>query len=848
MRAFLSHSSKDKSIVEKVWTRLGSELSWLDKAEIEFGDVLLEKIVGGIEESTDFILFWSKNSAIAPWVRYELNMAVIKSIEQKGFKIRVVKLDDTDLPLYLKPMLFLDATNNLENLPEELLKKIKEGKKEKVKRKQFVNRSTELGLIEEANDNFETAIITLFGIYGIGKKALIRRSNEFLYSGGKIVGIQVKPGFDLVALALELSFNAKVKIKEKFDDNEDVKQHLIYLIEKLHSDGNLLAFYDVQHWLTEDGELGEELEFIFSTVKERKAFFNRPIFLTTTRYFNLNIEFNKINSFIRLDRVSDKHMVTIINNCLEEQQGITQNKEKLIKITQMVYGYPFAGKLVAGLITKYGTDYLIDYPNNIVDLRIDIAKHLIGQVDIDPDVVKLLETIALVDGPLPLEDISNALDFSEVQIRRNIEKASEAGLIFYEDGILSIHPLVQDYYYRSVSNTIYYNELKVKLAGIAKKRLQSIQPGTPLHSKLLPCVFRLVALAGSYSEAVELRADLVGYLGQVVKDLYDSREYKLACDYSKFILEDNPDNWIIKLYYARSLIRLDDMNTAKKVLEEMLQDKPKDVPTLHALGRMEMGRNHWKDALKWFSKAITIRSTHSPSIRDSAECYFQLNELKEAEGFVKRAKEIDSTNAYILQVESKIYERKEDYDSAYKIMKLALMQDRNNPSFHHRMGRISELRKDYTNAKKHYIKAIENDNKFYESQLSLLNLQIDLEEYDGIKGKIEELEGRLTGRKKEVLNNVKAKYLLSCEKNYEEATKLVESNIRRGNNSHSYHIRARIELDKAKKQIEDGYSKLAQQSYSIALSYVEKGLMIFKNDTMLLDIKNEIESFIPQLV
>jgi hypothetical protein len=101
MRAFLSHSSLDKAVVGAVHAALEKDSTWLDRAEIEWGDLFLEKIADGIESATDFVLFWSKASAKSEWVRLEVNMAFIQALRQKAIRLRVVLLDKTPLPLLL---------------------------------------------------------------------------------------------------------------------------------------------------------------------------------------------------------------------------------------------------------------------------------------------------------------------------------------------------------------------------------------------------------------------------------------------------------------------------------------------------------------------------------------------------------------------------------------------------------------------------------------------------------------------------------------------------------------------------------------------------------------------------
>ena len=103
MRAFLSHASADKELVLAVHDALEPLTAWLDRAEIELGDLFLEKIEDGIRNASDFVLFWSKASAASEFVRLEVHMAFIQALESRAIRLRVIRLDDTPLPLRLKP-------------------------------------------------------------------------------------------------------------------------------------------------------------------------------------------------------------------------------------------------------------------------------------------------------------------------------------------------------------------------------------------------------------------------------------------------------------------------------------------------------------------------------------------------------------------------------------------------------------------------------------------------------------------------------------------------------------------------------------------------------------------------
>jgi hypothetical protein len=100
-KVFVSHASEDKerfvlSFAEKL--RQKGIDAWLDKWEMLPGDSLVDKIFEeGIKESKAVIVVLSKFSVEKPWVREELNAAVVKRINT-GSKLIPIVLDDCNVP------------------------------------------------------------------------------------------------------------------------------------------------------------------------------------------------------------------------------------------------------------------------------------------------------------------------------------------------------------------------------------------------------------------------------------------------------------------------------------------------------------------------------------------------------------------------------------------------------------------------------------------------------------------------------------------------------------------------------------------------------------------------------
>ncbi|VWC75832.1 SEFIR domain-containing protein [Burkholderia lata] len=113
-RVFVSHASEDK---ERFVNRFAARLrengidAWLDKWEMLPGDSLVDKIFEeGLKGAQAVIIVLSSVSVGKPWVREELNAAVVKRIST-GSKLIPVVIDNCDVPEALKSTLWQRIEN-----------------------------------------------------------------------------------------------------------------------------------------------------------------------------------------------------------------------------------------------------------------------------------------------------------------------------------------------------------------------------------------------------------------------------------------------------------------------------------------------------------------------------------------------------------------------------------------------------------------------------------------------------------------------------------------------------------------------------------------------------------------
>lgn len=128
-KVFLSHSSKDKAIVDRIFNEFQkSEITaWYDKYEIEAGDSITDKINDGLENSDIGIICISQNflNPASGWTKSELNYFIQRRMRntEKKFIILNIDVKHEDLPPLVQDYRYIDYKEK--EAIDELIRTIK---------------------------------------------------------------------------------------------------------------------------------------------------------------------------------------------------------------------------------------------------------------------------------------------------------------------------------------------------------------------------------------------------------------------------------------------------------------------------------------------------------------------------------------------------------------------------------------------------------------------------------------------------------------------------------------------------------------------------------------------------
>ena len=247
MKAFLSHTSSDKDLVGLVHQKLENQNAWYDAANIENGESIPEKINEGLKYATHYVLFWSRKACESNWVRAELNAAFVRMMANKC-KFMIFILDNTPLPELLQPYKYdyIDK-KDLQKASDIIVEKIFSQEGSVTRLSEFVNRTKEIGDIEESiRDGYK--LIILQGILGIGKSSLAEKAFTWLYPNKAMSRIIIYFNFNRIQFLMKgYSWSTTSELVSSFDNDEekellshDEMKHILKWIDN----SNKVALYD----------------------------------------------------------------------------------------------------------------------------------------------------------------------------------------------------------------------------------------------------------------------------------------------------------------------------------------------------------------------------------------------------------------------------------------------------------------------------------------------------------------------------------------------------------------------------------------------------------------------------
>lgn len=746
-RFFISHAGPDKPLALELKAELDDD-AWVDLHEIDVGQVLLHEISAGIEASTDFVLLWSSASSQSRWVQFETTMAFTRWLEDSAIALRIVCLDDTPVPLHLRPFLQARGARTAGDISAVLRGNVPAP----TPRRRFFNRNSEVNRIEEALYDNSVSALWICGVPGSGKRSLAREAMARITTGtGTIVTIVVGEGTAEPELHLKLSSALGVE-----PTGEDANLDLLVaatkaLVASFVGSGGVLVLEDAEHWLNDDGTIGRLARQVIEAVQHPGTNTNRLVVLTSRRRPRLDPSQEQFIASMYLSGLQEQHAIPLLR-----AQHAEGTDDELRAVVRELDGHPLALEVIAPQLPLSLTA--------LNDKRHEIATDLIDPARVSTESWRLLEVLSLVDGPLSGEDLAYVLGLDAAAFNTAVTEATEYSLVrLGHSGTLALHPLLRDYFLRSYRKHPGYKHQTDSLASILVSRLATLETTDTTYVETLLSTVKVLGLAGRFEEARSLRQGLIGTLFETGRELFQERRWADALAYLEESLTGTDEiDLPAKQLIMKTLASLGRMREARELGDALVTKYPTSPSVLRDRGRVEQIDRKWKEAIRYYERAIPLRRDSSQLYADIAQSLIRLEDWIGAAAAAKTAIDSGGDTPYALSLYSQALEAQGEFEEAGQMMARAVKREPNNPRYRHRLGRIATQLGNRPAALREFRKSVEIDPTFVESWLSLASTQVDSGDIDGAKESLAAAEAS-PGAPRAVLLNVKAKVALATD-------------------------------------------------------------------------------------
>lgn len=658
MKAFLSHSSKDKELVSKVAKELGRQFCIFDKLSFENGIEFKQSIEEGLSSSSVFVLFASQNSLKSLWVKHEVTEAWYEKLQENLSTILVYIIDSgvrpADLPEWLQRALISTL-----NAPNSIARDIKYHLDELIinrSRSYFVGRSKEIQDLQEFMAPIDGSpiphAIIIRGLTGIGRRSLIRYVVPDLLQLRKFIEIRIDDGTtinDVCAMIANYieSYSTQDRLKKLIAEiqalsQEDALNRTLSNLRKATEQHELVIMIDQGGMFESDGYLTHPIRSILQALEPNDDGY---LFLVTNR--KPKDDERTIPRTVHVREFSQNETKRLLT-LLASNEGVAINTMDLNELADYVAGYPPAAYYAVHQAKEYGWEVLKARKGILVEYRRKIFVEELKRIELTEIEIEILRLLAFY-SPLPLHVIGRVYgiapeDLSDILIHfidLSLATADEAETYKIADPIIE-----------SAAKT-FGIPLESEHQALAKELLIYLkhQKDVPLL-ELNRVLFRAARLCNDFNvakQAASLSNDLIA----LTKQLYYDRRYKEAIELGKQVLEEQPRLVTARRFVISGLIKTEQWKEANEQIETFGNYAPqRDVQFF--IGFLARGQNLIQSAISAYLNSERLGRRDVPLKRELALCFYIQRDFARATRYVREALKLQPDNSHVLDLWAQI--------------------------------------------------------------------------------------------------------------------------------------------------------------------------------------------------
>lgn len=664
MKAFLSHSSKDKVLVQKVAEGLSKQHCTYDTFSFEEGAKTGNEIAKNIQNNALFVFFISQNSLQSEWVKKELEI-FYESLQNDSRK-RILPIIIDDATTYNDPLIpdWLKQEYNIKPI-KRYRKIIDRIETERIriiwdfypKRNKldnlFIGRHSLIQKLEERHYRYQNSpsIIIASGIDGIGRRTLLREYCQKLDIVDKTkrlstISLDVYESLeDFILKLYDLGFYVNEIKREDMIEFSDIqkKELLCRIIDVIHKEDEIIIVEDNGCLTLPNGDINKwfldvlehidnypTLLFVLSRYKTNKSITigNEKIFAIDVPEFTTEETKRFLKQLIKIEDLS------IENSDVEDIAKLLSGHPK-----QVLYVVEF-------LKEEGGIQQLLDKSYYIRDWNISLIENVLKQYSKDEKAKNFLVLLSKFDF-IDVVTLSNLIGDDEICTKLLKQFISE--FICYEVGSNREHIKMN----RMVSDAIgrYGWDIGKELNEKLNKHINDFQQQNLEMPTLASYVFSTQeALLNGLKQIDKNERILPSIALKTIITLYDKKkDFSLLIVLANIVLDQNKtlDPVIeeqMRGYLCAAYLR-------KKQYDKFREEVYKIAGVNHEflMGLYYRILQRYQEALDRFNKALSLNKGYAKAKREIVRVYIAMRDFQTALELAKKQYQTSKSNHYAFQ-------------------------------------------------------------------------------------------------------------------------------------------------------------------------------------------------------
>lgn len=776
-RAFLSHSSKDKELVEEVALELGRQQCVFDKFSFQTGEEFRQAIRRGLKESSLFVLLASEATFNSLWVDWEQQEAeqlkIYAHIKQGLTFIIDNKTPSTKTPTWLRTSRIITQQN-----PKAIAREIQDTLNTLMRERDgriFIGRTRDTANLERLLVPYDTPpprCIAIWGLEGAGRRTLLEQVAKNQLNFKRLLPIVLEDGDELREIVSKLSaqieqYRTDAELRQALQtiehENEgQLVERFTRLLRTAVRSGELPTLIDEGDSLSQGRSPRPHLNNILQALTQDLELYLGLILHWRIAFSDSQ---NTIISTYNIGALEHEDMQRLIATLLT-RHGLKVSKSTTQDLAEFVGGYPPAAYFAARAAATHGIDSVLSDKTKLVTFRAEKFSRYLARTITEKQEHLAVAAILAVYSPVPASLIAAALQIPVESVLGHLEFLIDSAIVRPDEvGWYRLASPLLD----AVARTS--GHLKLDHSRIARA-LEMLLANPPehyrleLHRHLFRAQFRANEMGTKNS--IKLRSDFV----RLFHDSYDSERYEEAISIGKAITELYPNNPDHLEQLGRALVRTEKYEQALEISKTLSSiGAYKEAAFLEGFSLRYQRR--YTEALQRFQESLRERRTGIAIHRELANCYFNLKQLEEAKHHVNEVLKREPDNRFMIDIAIQISCAQHDRASADK--HLAHLESLSQPPFFlHRKSMTAaafgESTKALEAARLGVMKAGEDVR--FEWLAHLANLEIEAQNIQAATDVLSIIDYRYPERKSDIRLGLRCKLELR-KKNFEEALALL---------------------------------------------------------------------------